>query len=128
MRFYNCLITRWLETTSVLVVIERIYSYQFKSNYLKNHRLFAAFFLHFWYIYGIYNVLQKKMSVIVKYFWSYWLWKMCLFKCITGRFSENHLAGNVLTSCKNSIKVKKSTFSLLFHQSEENWVWKSYFQ
>ena len=35
-------LTRWLPTTSILVVIERIYRYQFKSNYLKNHKFFAT--------------------------------------------------------------------------------------
>ena len=39
---------RWLPTTSILVVIGIIYRYQFKSNYLKNRKFFAAFFLHFW--------------------------------------------------------------------------------
>ena len=52
-----------MPTASVLVVIEGIYRYQFKSNYLKNHRLFAAFFffffLHVWYLYQISNVLEK---------------------------------------------------------------------
>ena len=38
----NMLLTRWLPTTSILVVIERIYRYQFKSNYLKNHKFFAT--------------------------------------------------------------------------------------
>ena len=50
LRYSDCLITRWLETTSILVVIERIYSDQFKSNCIKNHRFFAIFF----YSFGIY--------------------------------------------------------------------------
>ena len=41
-------LTRWLPTTNILVVIQRIYRYQFKSNYLKKHKFFAAFVLHFW--------------------------------------------------------------------------------
>ena len=44
----DCLITRWLPTTSILVLIERIYRYQIKPNYLKNRKFFPAFFLHFW--------------------------------------------------------------------------------
>ena len=47
LRFWDCLLTRWLPTTSILVVVERIYRYQLKSNYLKNPRLFAAFFPRF---------------------------------------------------------------------------------
>ena len=62
LRFWDCLITRWLETTSILVVIEGIYRYQFKSNHSKNHRPFAALFLHFWYLSAISNVLKKKMN------------------------------------------------------------------
>ena len=44
LRFQDCLITRWQPTTSILVLIERIYIYQIKPNYLKNRKLFAAFF------------------------------------------------------------------------------------
>ena len=44
LRFQDCLLTRSLPTTSILVVIGRIYRYQFKLNYLKNHRLFALYF------------------------------------------------------------------------------------
>ena len=60
LRFYDCLIKRWPETTNILVVIERIYRYQFKSNYLKNDGLFAAMFLDFRFLLEIYNVLKKK--------------------------------------------------------------------
>ena len=41
LRFYDCSITPWLETTSILLVIERIYSYKFKSKYLKNYKPLA---------------------------------------------------------------------------------------
>ena len=47
LRFKNCLITRWLPTTSILVVIERIYRYQFKSNYLKKINFLRYFYLIF---------------------------------------------------------------------------------
>ena len=50
LRFLDFLLTRWLSTTSILVVIERIYRYQFKSNYVKNEIFFAAFSLTFCYL------------------------------------------------------------------------------
>ena len=59
-RFKGCLLTRGLSTASILLVIERIYCYQLKSNDLKNHRLFAKFLLHFWYLHKISNVLKEK--------------------------------------------------------------------
>ena len=40
--------------------MERIYRYQFKSNYLNNERLFAIFFFNFWYLHAISNVKKKK--------------------------------------------------------------------
>ena len=68
LRFQDCLLTHWLPTTSILVVIGRIYRYQFKWNYLKNHRLFA---LHFFYIISSYmkfSMFWKKMSLIGQVF------------------------------------------------------------
>ena len=49
--FYVCRnvpLTRWLPTASILAAIGRIYSYQFKCNYLKSQKYFAAILLHFW--------------------------------------------------------------------------------
>ena len=68
MRFWDSLLTRWLPTTSILVVVERIYRYQFKANYLKDLRHFTAFFFHFWYLHEISNVLRKNMSLIGQVF------------------------------------------------------------
>ena len=68
---------------------------------------------------------KKNWASEVKYFWSYWLQKMCLFKCITGFLSENPLAVNELTNPKNSWNLKKSTFILFFLHSVPNSVRKS---
>ena len=43
----------------ILVVIERIYSYELKSNYLENHKFFAQFFFNFWNQHKISNILKK---------------------------------------------------------------------
>ena len=48
LRFWDCLIKRWLQNTSTHVLIQRISRYQHKSNYLKNLEFFATFFMHFW--------------------------------------------------------------------------------
>ena len=120
-------LTRWLPTTSILVLIERTYGYQFKSNYLKNRNFLAACFWSFK-IYVKFAMFWKKKWVShIKYFWSYWLRKICLFKCITGLVSGNPLAVNVLTSPKNCGNIQKRTLILLFRPFEPNWVRKSYF-
>ena len=64
---------------------------------------------------------KEKWASSVKYFWSYSLRKMCLFKCITGLVSENPLAVNVLmilgTAEMRSIPLKYSS-TWLFWQSK----------
>ena len=67
LRFEECLLRSWVPTTSILVVIERIYHYQFKSNYLKNHKFFAAFFCIFR-ICIKFPMFWKKMSFIGQVF------------------------------------------------------------
>ena len=56
----------------------------------------------------------KKWASEVNYFWSYWLRKMSLFKCITALVSENLLEVNVLTRPKNSWILQKSLLSAFF--------------
>ena len=68
LRFSDCLITRWLETTSILVIMDKIDRYQFISNYPKNRRVLAIFVLHFWYLNKISNVLKKNKSLIGQLF------------------------------------------------------------
>ena len=51
----------------------------------------------------------------------------CLFNCVTGLVSETRFGVKQLKSLKNSSNLQKSTFILLFHHSELNWVRKSYF-
>ena len=68
LRFQDCLITRWLDAASILVVISRIYRYHFKSNYLKNHKPFALLCWNDWNLHELSNVLQKKTSLIAQVF------------------------------------------------------------
>ena len=91
------------------------------SNFLRN------FSEIFWISIKFAIFSTKKEASSVKYFWSYWLRKMCFFNCITVLFSECPLAVNLLTSLKNSWNLQKSTFILLFHHSQPNWVRKTYF-
>ena len=62
-----------METTCISVVIERIYRYQWRSNYLKYHRLFtASFFFFFPFLVCTCNFpsseKKKKMSLISQEF------------------------------------------------------------
>ena len=54
--------------TSILFVTENIWRSQFRSNYLKNEKLFLNFFLHFRNLHEILNICNKKMSLIADLF------------------------------------------------------------
>ena len=54
--------------TSILFVTENIWRSQFRSNYLKNEKLFLNFFLHFRNLHEILNICEKKMTFIADLF------------------------------------------------------------
>ena len=37
---------------------------KFKRTYIKNKRLFLDFFLHFWNVHDIQNILKEKISIL----------------------------------------------------------------
>ena len=54
--------------TSILFLTENIWRNQFKSNYLKNEKLFLNYFLHFRNLHEILNICNKNMSFIADLF------------------------------------------------------------
>ena len=51
--------------TSIPVAISRFSDNNFKRLYLKKERLFVDFWLYFWNLHEIYNVLENKNSILV---------------------------------------------------------------
>ena len=65
--FFRLKLTCWLPTTSILVIIRRIYRYQLKWNYLQNYKHFLIFYC----ISGIFinfGTFSKKTSLIARVF------------------------------------------------------------
>ena len=54
--------------TSILFLTENIWRNQFRSNYLKNKKLFPNFFVRFRNLHEILNILKEKMSFIADLF------------------------------------------------------------
>ena len=50
--------------TSIPVAICRFSNHKFKRLYLKKERLFMDFLFHFWNVDEIYNILEKKKSIL----------------------------------------------------------------
>ena len=56
---WDWLLTQWLPMKSIVFLIETISRYEFRCNYLRNKKLFINFWLHFWNLYQILNILKK---------------------------------------------------------------------
>ena len=63
-----CFLTHGLPITSIPFRIVRIWSFQFKSNYLKNKKQFLSFIFHLWKLHEILNIFKKKKIVIANVF------------------------------------------------------------
>ena len=57
---WDSFLTHWLETKSILLLIETILRYQFRCNYLRNKKIFLSFLLHLWNLQSVLNILKKK--------------------------------------------------------------------
>ena len=128
LRYSDCLITRWLKNYEYTASNRENLPWLIQIKLSKRPYILCDLFLHFWYLHEISNVPEKTWASSDKFFRSYWLRKMCLFKCIRGLLSVNPLAVNVLTTPKNSWKLQKSAFILLFLHGKQNWVIKTYFE
>ena len=54
--------------TSILFLIDNIYCILFICNYLKNNKLFLNFYLYFWNLDQILQILKKKMTLVANVF------------------------------------------------------------
>ena len=65
----DCLVTRSVLITYIVVIIERISCNMFKRHYIKNRNHFRKFFLHFCNLHKILCILKEKSTVIAQIFW-----------------------------------------------------------
>ena len=61
--FEDCLLTGWLLSMSILIVIGTIYCYQLNAIIWKIRHFFVKFFMHFWNLHSILNILKKRKEL-----------------------------------------------------------------
>ena len=64
----DCLLTRWLQMTSILFLIETIYCNIFRCNYLRKKKFFFLYFVAFWKSKLNFPHFQKKDHLIADRF------------------------------------------------------------
>ena len=85
---WDCLLTHLLPMNGILIFIGTIQGYQFRCYYLRNKNHFASFFLHFWKLDLILNILTEKMTLIPYVFPKLRTLKTWSEKCIKSSVSE----------------------------------------
>ena len=63
-KILRLLLKHWLPMTRITAAICRIFGNNFQRYYLKNESLFLDFLLRFWNVPEIYNIYEKRMSVL----------------------------------------------------------------
>ena len=64
----DCLLTHWLPITSILFIIETIYTNMLICIYLKKKKISSNSLLHFWNLDFILNILKKELTLIADVF------------------------------------------------------------
>ena len=111
--------------TSIPFPICRFSDNKLKRFYLKKESLFVDFWLYFWNVHEIYNVLKNKKTILANYYQNYCIRNRYLLKSLKGLASAHHSVINVLTGSKHCWSQHRTTIFLFFHEFEINWAGKS---
>ena len=103
---WDCLLTHWLPMKSIVFLVETIWRYQFRSDYLRNKKSFLNFLLRFWNLNYILNFFNKNMTLI-------------------DFVSEDASISNILNLLKHCWNMDHSTFITFIDHCSVNWVRKS---
>ena len=122
---WDCLLTHCLPMKSILFLIETIYRYQFRWNYLRNKKLSVNFLLHFPSLTEILNVLNKKITPIGFLLRKLETRKTWLGKGIKSPVWEDFPSSNMVNIPKHCSNLHDITFIIFIHHWEVNWVGKS---
>ena len=124
-KYQDCLLTHWLLITSILFLLETVYSKIFRCNYLRKEKHFVNFF-------GILEISiqcstfsKKRWPSFRTYFWTYGLRKTWLHQSLKSPVSEVPLTSNMVNAPKHRSNMNKSIFTGFIDPHEHNSCWKS---
>ena len=110
--------------TSILFLTENIWRNQFRSNYLKNEKLFLKYFLDFRNLHEILNICNKKMSFIADLFAKLRTPKNVVRYISKKPVPKDPLTGNMVNAFKHCCDLNHSTVTILSDHFEGKWVEK----
>ena len=112
---YDFLLKQWLAMTSIFFVILGICRNYIKCNYPKKLKHFVNFFVHFWNLHQIFNILKKNNNVFFEITDS----KKWFDESLDSPVSEHPLRVNMSKRFKQLWNLDGSTFIILFDACEQ---------
>ena len=91
----------------------------------RKQQTFHNFWLHFWFLAAIWNILKKKMTLLDFVFPKLRTPKTWLDKTLKSPVSEEALTSNMVTVSKHCWNLHHSTFIIFIDHCQGNWVGKS---
>ena len=111
--------------TSILFLIETIYSNISRSNYLRNEKYFLNFFFHFLNLVSIWYIFKKRMGLIADVFLKFWTTRDVVRYMSKKSLFRKHLDKLHRNWLKHYSKLNDSTITTFIDPCERNSVWKS---
>ena len=121
---WDYLLKHWMPMTGILFLIDTIWRYQLRCNYIRKKKLFLKFSLLFWPLVEILNILKQKMTFIDLVFPKLRTPKTFLDKCLKSPVSENPSTSNMVNRTKHCWNMHQSTFIIFIDHNPNNWVEK----
>ena len=122
---WHSFLTLCLPMKSILFLIETIWQYQFRWNYLRKKKLFLKFLRLFWSLAQILNVFKKKMALIAFIFSKLPTPKTWLYKCLKSLFSEDPSTSKIVNVPKHYGVLDHICFVIFIDCYQVNWVGKN---
>ena len=101
---WDWLLKHWMPMTGILFLVDTIWRYQLRCNYIRKKKLFLKFSLLFWPLIEILNILKQKMIFIDFAFPKLRTSKTLLDKCLKTPVSEYPSTSNMETS-PNTVEI-----------------------
>ena len=121
---WECFLIHWLPMKSFLFLIETIWRYQFRSNYLKK-KIFPQFFASFLKSRWSFEHFVKKTLLIDFVILKLPTLKTYSDKCLKSPVRDNPFKTNMVNVDKHCGNLHQRIFFIFIDQCKVNWVGKS---
>ena len=116
---WDCLLTRWLLMKSDNLTI------RIQMQFYQKQKTFSLFLLLFWILAEVFDVLNKKITLIDFVFSKLHSSKRWSDKCVKSLVSEDAWRSSMVNVRKHCLNLHQITFIIFIDNCQVNWIGKS---